>query len=756
MRVACFLVAAAPLGCNLILGNEEVHLAPPATLDGSPNDAKLDVRSPDTSVGPSGGSGGSGGTSSDDGSTDGRVGNGGSAMDGGPGSPDSPFSEGGDGTADGDSGPNPTPDGSPPIPDSSTPPDVSDDPTTPPTDTDSGIDSTPPPPGDGGPTCTSPQIECAGQCVSPTDPKTCGSCTHDCTNLPHVSGPTTCQAGTCIVPATSCASGYAHCSTNADDGCEVDITKPEHCGSCTTVCAPATPLCAQNSADGGASWFQCKSQCAAPTPDMCGMSCTDETTDELNCGTCGVSCPSPTTHGQPFCNAGRCAYECNTNYSTCGNDCVDLKNDPANCMRCGNVCPLPTAHGKAVCSNAACSFGCDSGYPDTCNGTCVNLKTDVANCGTCGVPCTAPLNGTVTGCSNGVCQIACNDGYDRVGMDCTLLRFYIAETGDDTAAGTEAAPFKTWKRTATRASLVTNPKIFFKVGVYVSDAAGEDFTTKIPEGATVTTLGGKVLLQGNGVAGLPFAGNGTVIGGTTVDGLTLQGFSEPFSTSAGTQTLSYVTLKEIQKVVFVSSDSMTFDHFAMDSIEGSGQFNIWSGTLTLTNGTLLSFVPLCLVGGPTASTVGGTLIATNVDVTGQLSIEGNATLTNVTIAATCGSQNRALYATAASLTMTNCQITSPVEITKGTNTMRGTTIDSLLIVTNPGTYDFGTAASKGNNSIRISVRGDAVTVNAAGNHWIPDDGPADATGNITPQTLTGPYSNGSNVSIDSSSSSVVF
>jgi hypothetical protein len=128
----------------------------------------------------------------------------------------------------------------------------------------------------------------------------------------------------------------------------------------------------------------------------------------------------------------------------------------------------------------------------------------------------------------------------------------------------------------------------------------------------------------------------------------------------------------------------------------------------------------------------------------------------VTIAATCGSQNRALYATAASLTMTNCQITSPVEITKGTNAMRGTTIDSSLIVTNPGTYDFGTAASKGNNSIRLDIRGDAVTVNAAGNHWIPDDGPADATGNITPQTLTGPYSNGSNVSIDSSSSNVVF
>src|SRR5579859_5389949 len=35
-----------------------------------------------------------------------------------------------------------------------------------------------------------------------------------CASLKNVSGPTSCNAGQCAVPATSCASGWAHCSSN--------------------------------------------------------------------------------------------------------------------------------------------------------------------------------------------------------------------------------------------------------------------------------------------------------------------------------------------------------------------------------------------------------------------------------------------------------------------------------------------------------------------------------------------------------------
>jgi hypothetical protein len=395
------------------------------------------------------------------------------------------------------------------------------------------------------------------------------------------------------------------------------------------------------------------------------------------------------------------------------------------------------------------------------------LNTDPANCGSCGGACVAPANGTVTGCANGVCQTACNTGYDKVGNQCSLIRFYIdATSGDDNALGTEAAPFKTWKKAATRTSVVTNPQIYFKTGVFDATAPGEDFTTKIPDGATVLTSGGKVTLTGNGGIGLPFAGSGTVNGGSTVDGLLLQTFSEPFSTTTGTQTLSYVTLKDIQTPMSVSSTSVTVDNFAMDSIPGSGVFTVQFGKLTLSNGTLSTRVALCLTGGPTPSTTNGSgsVVMTNVDLTGQLYLGigsvGNA-LTNVRMSATCGGQNRALSVDgSASITLTNCSSTSPIDFVSAAVTSRGTTYSGVVSLTGPGPspYDFGTAASKGNNTFNygLKVIGDNVVANASGNKWIPSDGPADASGNISPQTLTGPYSNGMNVSIDSALSSVVF
>ena len=217
--LAWLLASTATLGCNAILGNDPVVLDEGEENPGDGSTGTLDGRIPDTSGGNPGDGAGAGDNRTP---TDGGL----SDREGGSNPPpsDAPPPEGGAGSPDRDGGTNPLPDGSTtPPPDSTTPPPDSTTPrpdtTTPPTGTDGSVDtSTPPPPPDGGPTCTAPQILCAGQCVSPTDPKTCGSCTHNCTTLPHVSGATTCQAGTCVVPPGSCASGWAHCSTNADDG----------------------------------------------------------------------------------------------------------------------------------------------------------------------------------------------------------------------------------------------------------------------------------------------------------------------------------------------------------------------------------------------------------------------------------------------------------------------------------------------------------------------------------------------------------
>jgi hypothetical protein len=92
---------------------------------------------------------------------------------------------------------------------------------------------------DTGPTCAPPNLTCLAGCV-PSDEHNCGTCGHDCTNLPHVTGAVTCAAGgTCSFTASSCAPGWAHCSANPDDGCETDITQPSQCGGCGSahVCA---------------------------------------------------------------------------------------------------------------------------------------------------------------------------------------------------------------------------------------------------------------------------------------------------------------------------------------------------------------------------------------------------------------------------------------------------------------------------------------------------------------------------------------
>src|SRR5262245_10368502 len=72
---------------------------------------------------------------------------------------------------------------------------------------------------------------CDAGCV-PNDIHNCGRCGHDCTLLSHVSGSVTCESGRCTFPDSSCASQWAHCNPDPDDGCETDISKTNNCGAC--------------------------------------------------------------------------------------------------------------------------------------------------------------------------------------------------------------------------------------------------------------------------------------------------------------------------------------------------------------------------------------------------------------------------------------------------------------------------------------------------------------------------------------------
>jgi hypothetical protein len=134
-----------------------------------------------------------------------------------------------------------------------------------------------------------------GPCGTPSDAHNCGTCGHDCTKLKNVlADAVSCVSGTCVVPPAACASGYAHCSSSPDDGCEAQLSMADNCGRCGMKCG-AGELCASSAGS-----YQCVSSCGGSTPTKCGSTCVDLQTDGQNCGMCGHSCLGGT------CDAGKC------------------------------------------------------------------------------------------------------------------------------------------------------------------------------------------------------------------------------------------------------------------------------------------------------------------------------------------------------------------------------------------------------------------------------------------------------------------
>src|SRR5262249_2357600 len=57
------------------------------------------------------------------------------------------------------------------------------------------------------------------------------------------------------------------------------------------------------------------------------------TGNPMNCGSCGMTCPS-----NQVCSAGGCANNCLPGLSACSQACVDTTADNDNCGNCGHQC----------------------------------------------------------------------------------------------------------------------------------------------------------------------------------------------------------------------------------------------------------------------------------------------------------------------------------------------------------------------------------------------------------------------------------
>jgi len=195
-------------------------------------------------------------------------------------------------------------------------------------------------------------------CGADSDKLNCGSCGHDCTKLPNVANAdqVACMNGVCAVPSAACKSGFGHCSSNPDDGCEADFSQPAHCGGCT-ACPSTLSLCSSSSGT-----FSCQSSCVAPTPDQCGSSCVSLQSDAQHCSTCNNACSFP--HASASCSGATCQMGgCDPDYADCLNGPSDgceahLIDSDTNCGSCGFACKLGQHCSGSTCAEV--SLTCSS------------------------------------------------------------------------------------------------------------------------------------------------------------------------------------------------------------------------------------------------------------------------------------------------------------------------------------------------------------------------------------------------------------
>jgi hypothetical protein len=295
------------------------------------------------------------------------------------------------------------------------------------------------------PTCMLPQLMCVDAtgtkqyCTDVNvDSQNCGRCGVICGNG------TYCQAGVCMTGTISCPATTKPCpQADGKINCARVDSDPGNCGACGLVC-PANMVCqnynCQPNGTGGADAGTppdgggvqpgvCPDPMAKACPDTsaAGHYCANIQIDPLNCGMCGIVCPSRICQNYTCVSGatpppdGGTQPNCSYPTTSCATRdgllfCANVSTDPSNCGGCGVICPAATFCNDFKCmpTNQPPPDGGTTTPPDggpvTCldpmlpckdaagNPFCTDLKVDNANCGLCGKICSAGTKCVSGGC----------------------------------------------------------------------------------------------------------------------------------------------------------------------------------------------------------------------------------------------------------------------------------------------------------------------------------------------------------------------
>ncbi len=253
-----------------------------------------------------------------------------------------------------------------------------------------------------------PDNTCGADLMS--DVNHCGRCDEVC-EFAHATA--SCDLGVCVMG--DCGLGWADCDGQIDNGCEADLSLPEHCGSCLVVCTEQLPLCQGRT---------CVAACEDPYT-TCGGACVDLQTDLNHCGLCERACAP--VHASDFdCVGGECrVMACDAGYGLCGADywtgCSTVFGTLENCRVCYDTCG--TDHATAQCLDSGCVIDCESGWGD-CNGNpadgCEEPLGSQIHCTGCWAGCEAgtPCLGVEIGCEQTPCSQTCALGIECINGVC--------------------------------------------------------------------------------------------------------------------------------------------------------------------------------------------------------------------------------------------------------------------------------------------------------------------------------------------------